>query len=332
MAQLHWRRLFVVLAVLLMAGAPASANMVISLTSGSSLSSNTDALAAFNRAIATWEALFTDSITINITADFGSLGSGVLGSTSAVSSTVSYADLRSFLVADETGYANQAVTDALPGSLTVSLPSGFTYSGNAQVTKANLKALGYAGADSTPDGTLTFSNTYSFDFDNSDGVTGIDFESVVLHEIGHVLGFISSVDRVDQLSSGSISVRPIDLFRIAASTTLTDLASFTSATRELTPGVEANFADSVVSYAMSTGSSKGDGHQASHWKADEITGTNIGLFDPTLASGVIQGLTFADIYALDVTGYDLIQTPEPATFGLMAGALVWFAMRRRRCR
>lgn len=330
MAHSRWNRLLVVLAVLGMAAAPASANMIISLTAGSSLSSNSAALGAFNRAIATWEALFTDNVTINITADFGSLGSGVLGSTSAVSSTVSYADLRSFMIGDETGYAHAAVVNALPGSLSVSLPAGFTYTGNAQVTKANLKALGYAGADATPDGTLTFSNTFSFDFDNSDGVTGIDFESVVLHEIGHVLGFISSVDRVDQLSSGSISVRPIDLFRISAATTLTDLASFTSATRELTPGVEANFADSTVSWAMSTGSSKGDGHQASHWKADEITGTNIGLFDPTLASGVVQGLTYADIYALDVIGYDLAQVPEPATFGLMAGALVFVVMRRRR--
>jgi hypothetical protein len=326
-----WSRAAAGMTILLAAGTPASANMIINLSAGSSLAANTSAVAAFERAASVWERLFLDDITVNITADFGALGSNILGSTSTVTGVTTYGTLRTYMAADELSQSHQAVTDALPASLDVTLPAGFTYAGNASITKANLKALGLIPNDSTADATLTFSNTFNFDFDNSNGVVGTDFESVVLHEIGHVLGFVSSVDRVDQLTSGTVTVTPLDLFRFASTNLPSDLTDFSTYARDLTPGTSAYFSDSYVAYAMSTGASKGDGFQASHWKADDFTGINIGLMDPSLAQGVIQGISYADIYAMDLIGYDLA-VPEPGTFALMAGAAFLLIAKRRRRR
>jgi hypothetical protein len=47
-----------------------------------------------------------------------------------------------------------------------------------------------------------------------------------------------------------------------------------------------------------------DGRQSSHWKADELTGTLIGVMDPTLSSGFIETVSSADFRALDLIGWD----------------------------
>src|SRR5262249_21940725 len=115
----------------------------------------------------------------------------------------------------------------------------------------------------------------------------------------------------------------------------TNLAEFTTFPRYLVPdsgaGVTAVFNDLAHKWGFSTGTSNGDGSQASHWKRDEITGVVLRIMDPTLASGVIQHITPADIRALDVIGWDL-SVPEPATFAFVGLALAigGFAAKRRR--
>ena len=335
MRHIRWSQGVALAGVLLAAGVSAHANIIISVSPGVSLAGNAAAMAAIDRAASAWESLLLDNITVNINADFGTLGANVLGSTSTLSETISYGALRTAMIADESGQSKQAITDALPANLGVTLPSAsYNYTGFASVTTANLKALGLAVSNPNLDGVLTFSNTFTFDFDNSNGVVGTDFESVVLHEIGHVLGFVSAVDLVDLLPSGNINVLPIDLFRFSTSAAPGSLTDFSTFTRDLTPGTAAVFADSFVSYAMSTGSLAhgGDAHQASHWKADEITGLNIGLMDPTLAGGAIQGIKYADLYAMDLIGYNAAAVPEPGTFALMAGAALLLLARRFRRR
>ncbi len=74
----------------------------------------------------------------------------------------------------------------------------------------------------------------------------------------------------------------------------------------------------------------GDGRQASHWKDNNLTGTFIGMMDPTLNNGEMWQITDSDIRALDLIGYDIV-VPEPTTLILMAtGALVVARRRRRR--
>ena len=69
-------------------------------------------------------------------------------------------------------------------------------------TNANAKALGILNDDSKKlDGyilvnDLTGQSSTGWDYDalRSGGAEGIDFISVALHEIGHVLGFVSGID------------------------------------------------------------------------------------------------------------------------------------------
>jgi hypothetical protein len=80
---------------------------------------------------------------------------------------------------------------------------------------------------------------------------------------------------------------------------------------------------------MSTGYYTGDGRQASHWKADELTGIYIGQMDPTIAYIQIDPITFADTRALEMIGWDLADVPEPATFVLFGAGLAVLAFRRK---
>src|SRR4029079_17875526 len=123
--------------------------------------------------------------------------------------------------------------------------------GNMTATKANLKALGFAGLDGmfgASDASITFNSGFSFDYDNSNGVGGgqMDFESVAMHEIGHALGFVSVVDTVDQLrnlgqTSSNIQPRPLDLFRFGTANNPTNAAQFTTFPRMLNSGNTAFF-------------------------------------------------------------------------------------------
>ena len=82
---------------------------------------------------------------------------------------------------------------------------------------------------------------------------------------------------------------------------------------------------------FSTGTTFGDGRQASHWK-DNL---GIGIMDPTAGTGELLAISAADIQAFDVIGWTKAQAaavPEPGTWAMMmvGFGLVGGALRRRR--
>ncbi len=315
----------------------------IVIQAGSSLSGNAAALAAFNRAAQAWEARISNPVTITINADLASLGSGIIGSASSVILQGEYSEIRDQLVSN----ATKPITASLPtaAQFSATVPAGTSYNGMVLGTKANLKAMGFGGLDEDfgiSDATITFSNSFSFDYDNSDGVGAgmMDFETVAAHEIGHALGFTSIVDSVN---AGATSFGPmvLDLYRFANNTAAdpSTTGEFTNFSRNLVPGTDA-ITDIINGFAaerrMSTGVSSmtfpgTDGRQASHWKADELTGEYIGMMDPTLEFGVAQSLTEADFEALGLIGYNISPVPEFSNgiFGL-ACVLSALGLRRRR--
>lgn len=309
-----------------------------------------EAQAAALRAASTWENQLADNVTVTIDFAFGSLGATTLGSTSSVSLQGGHDLIRNQMVADEAGEGSaHAILNSLPTAATANYSFRDTYnsqaitydlSGSIQATKANLKALGFTGLDAAfgaSDGSFTFSDGFAFDFDNSNGVTTgfYDFETVVLHEIGHLLGFTSTVDSIDfYLSQGStsITVTPttLDLFRFDSGNLPTSDAEFAAFARDLSTEDSAALSDASIAHTMETGSDTGSGQQASHFKDNQ----GIGVLDPTLAPGEIGALTDADLLALDLIGWEveaLQQVPEPANTALLSGVLaILYALNRRK--
>ncbi len=316
-------------------------NIHINPLSSLGLPANAPALAAFERAASRWESHITDPVSVNIDADLRNLGSStIIGQASSVLLGASHDFMRSLVTSDAAGEVDDAIVAALPtaSQFSLSLPAGFTQSGFLIGTKANIKALGISGLDGlfgSNDATIEFNSGFGFDFDNSNGITAgeMDFETVAAHEIGHALGFISQVDRIDFLlnqagdpnSITGVSPTLLDLFRFSGSNPALNPstpAEFTSLPREMRPGEEAVFDDLDTEYALATGAFVGDGDQASHWKDDNNNPLlHIGIMDPTLATGQSFDITQADLRALDLIGYDIAAVPLPGGMILLLSGL-----------
>ncbi len=317
---------------------PSGEALTIVINPGAELAANGPALAAFSRAAAQWESLFTDAITVDIDANVRSFGMGMSGTIGQASSALVAADfsvIRNQMVVDAAGEADDGVVASLPTLAEFSatlLPGTMLAASGGMIqlgaTKANAKALGF-GVPVGPDGTIEFNSDFTFDFDNSDGVIGTDFETVAAHEIGHVLGFSSVVDAFDEgLASGLLLAG--DLFRFAqvGAANPSDNVEFTNTPRELRPGVATVFDDLDSEILHSTGVAMGDGRQASHWK-DNL---GIGVMDPTLAAGEVVPISPADIRFFDLIGYDFVAVavPEPGRALLGLAGVLGLALSHRR--
>ncbi|MGJ8655241.1 MAG: NF038122 family metalloprotease [Akkermansiaceae bacterium] len=314
----------------------------INLNAASGMSQ--DSIDAFEIAAQYWEGVLTDSAVVNIDIDFTTLNPGVLGSAGsttqsiAVSSFFAALALDSSSPSDDTAVANLPALSGVGGmdfrtqifdgsSMVMGLDDND--SGNnlfLDLNTANAKALGLfsgyeAGVDS--DASITFNDAFSWDYDNRDGVgAGLqDFVGVAIHEIGHSLGFVSGVDTMDAVIDNPQSVQNfrvfsgLDVFRYSADGVL-DLSVGTASYFSIDGGTTALA-------AFSTGSSNGDGQQASHWK-DNL---GIGIMDPTAQpAGNVNVVTDLDLQAFDVIGWDLAQVPEPTSvvfLALGACSVVW---------
>lgn len=304
----------------------------IDLKTTDALHNNAAALAAFQRGALEWANQFTNQTTVVINADVSNLGSStIIGSTSSVQYTGDYSELIKPTL--QSHVTDSLAVQSLPSSLVANVPSGFTFDGSRVIINgANAKVLGLLSTTAA-DATIQFNSGFSFDYDSSNGQTAgtEDFQTVAAHEIGHALGFVSAVDVPDSASSGTIQASMLDLYRFNASSIPTTAAAFSSSARDLIPGDADVTSDIFHAYGMSTGSNKGDGNQASHWKADEQTGSFIGIMDPTLAYGQTEKVSYPDLLAMHLIGYSVVM-PEPGSFTLLGFGAAPFAMilRRRR--
>jgi hypothetical protein len=111
---------------------------------------------------------------------------------------------------------------------------------------------------------------------------------------------------VDNGTTGDVYPTVLDLFRLLPGA---GASNFTTASRQLMTGdlvPVQKFWDGSQDLGLSTGTALGDGQQASHWKADEQSGTFIGIMDPTLAPGDHEELTANDLRAFGVIGWDIV--------------------------
>ena len=210
-----------------------------------------------------------------------------------------------------------------------------------RLTTANAKALGLpatgtSGCAASPqsvasDGMLVFNTTTSWDFDATDGIDpgSFDFVGLATQGLGVTLGMVSGVDVVDFNTTAITDpspvsfdddilsfVSPSDLFRFSEDSL--DLAPLNNSTSliDWTTGRTDDQGQDIDKYfsidggqtkiaSFSTGQKFGDGNRASSWKADDLTGTYLGIFEPTPDMGQELFLTDNDRRILDVTGWDL---------------------------
>ncbi|MBL8202896.1 MAG: NF038122 family metalloprotease [Blastocatellia bacterium] len=297
--------------------------LTIILRSTAQLDSFPQAKTAFILAAAQWEAQIKNPITIVLDVDYGptrfgqTYPSGVLGSTSTPTSTISYSQTRASLLASASSGAETSLYNALPSGASVTTDIGDV--SNTSIVTPLQRAFGLLPADADPASnsgvpTIGFNSNFTFDFDPRDGITAgaIDFDAVAVHEMGHALGFTSNSGLYELQFFATRALTAWDLFRFRPGTTT---ETFTAANRILSSGGEHRFYDFQPELACSTGrpdASGGDGRQASHWKADELTGVYIGIMDPTLSSGQRKEMTANDLRLLETIGYRVSGTIQPA--------------------
>ena len=338
----------------------------INIVAGPGLAANAPALGAFNRAAAQWEQHLADPITVRVEADLFDLGAGIVNETFVEVDFRSYkTEIRPALIADSQGQPKNEIVSFLPTGenddpLEVFLPDGFTPTLTSQVPTANLKALGLTPSypDDNPteaDGFIdinTFSGGIDFDFDNSDGVGGMqtDFETFAAREIGHVLGFYSDANFIDMVLGGlippgddTVALTTMDLFRFRDGndgSPPTNNEEFNSFARSLHASNNEVFGDGSDAWRLSSGEFDGDGNRSDTWKDNALVDPDnppIGIMDPNIPlsfldqSGVTE-ISDADLRVLDLIGYDLVEVPEPTSALLAMIAACCLALRPWRAR
>ena len=303
-------------------------HLTIILKATANLDANAPAKAAFMRAAANWENLINSPVTIYINADFGpnnfgtAWPTGVLGSTSSPSINSTYSVVRNNLIAGANTPDKLAIYNALPATATIPVDVSPGSSASVNVSSSVARAIGLldptaqdpSGPSGDPAAQMAFNSATNFDFDRSNGITGLDFESVATHEIGHALGFSSR-------AGGSTSIPAMwDLYRFRSGTTD---GTFTSATRIMSlGGPTANsqyyFVPGSTEVGLSDGGPNGattnnaDGNQSSHWRQASLNnGVYIGIMDPRIPSNTTRLITNTDVNTLNVFGYNSNAVPPP---------------------
>lgn len=163
-----------------------------------------------------WSAVISDDVTvqINVAYEFDIDG---FANANSETTEVAYSTLRQALSDNATSKTDKTAIANLPESETLNLlinntkeiqgsddvyldDDGSANNSTIEINTANAKALGLDAGENTVDATITFEQAVNWDYDASDGLDGIDFESIAIHEIGHALGFSASVDDLDEVA------------------------------------------------------------------------------------------------------------------------------------
>ena len=192
-----------------------------------------------------------------------------------------------------------------------------------RLTNANAKALDLLDDDRKKlDGyivvnDLAGSSAVGWDYDslrNSEiAENNVDFLSVAMHEIGHVLGFVSGIDDDGWLKVLTESrekgkeikddafkfASPLDLFRYSNASGQNKLDISTGGNPFFSiDGGNTNLGNFANGEHIEFG---GDGYQASHWRQN----SSLGIMNPMLPTGERKNISDLDLTAIDVVGWDI---------------------------
>jgi Ca2+-binding RTX toxin-like protein len=303
-------------------------------------------MTGFEMAGRIWSTYLTDNATINLHVEMTDrLDKNVLGGAiPKVNTKQDYTQFRNKLSQDAKSADDSLANSNLSSGTVKAQFDLYQFGANLgknvdtslmDINSANAKAVGMMSATDTQlDGYILINKlmnqsvTWNYDYTRSSAASAnsIDFLSTIVHEMGHVLGFVSSVDRSGWLSSrvnttseqanyeANIKERvthttPLDLFRYSQEIGISrDLSVGGAISFSLNAGVQAVDSASFASGKDTTAG--GDGRQGSHWK--DIP-TPFGIMDPTLGLAERSTIAALDLRAFDVIGWDLsaqgINTP-----------------------
>jgi hypothetical protein len=301
----------------------------------------------FEIAGAIWSSYLADPVTINIQVESNSeLPANVIGGAiPGVIANQNYQTWRNKLLADKTSANDRLATGKSNFQDDADKFTALIYNDTDKknykidnnqyisINRANAKSVGLiAGNDSALDGVIVMrdlTNTsvqwnYSY-LGNSANSQTLDFLSVAMHEIGHILGFVSAVDRPGWLEDkknydashqsdyfskliGKLNdTTPLDMFRFSRDSV--QLGGGSDPWLDISIGkpnyISVDGGKSAIGY-YSTGDNTslgGDGNQASHWVLN--SNNPLGIMDPRLNLGQIRNISTMDLIGMDLIGWNL---------------------------
>ena len=159
-----------------------------------------------NTAIATYEACFSDPITVNITYEEG----GGLGGSSKAIIPQTYAAY----IAALASHATTADDTTALANLPTTANNPVTNDPNVFVTSALTRALGLPGGNVPTDGIITLNTSIcNLTRTGAQNPANYDLLAVVCHEMDEVLGSGSALDGSNNGDPTPTDIEPLDLFR-----------------------------------------------------------------------------------------------------------------------
>lgn len=250
-------------------------------------------------------------INIHFAMTDGVLPNGKLGGATPAIVKMNYDKFKEGLTNDGTANISSLPSSSQDSTLySVKLQNGTidsTYYELLQTT-ANNKALGndISGDASGLDAYIQLekpntNDNWSWSYDYIGGTIGnnqYDFVSVVLHEIGHSLGFISGIDVLNEYKLPTA----LDIFRYSSQSASQGAIHFRMGGNSYFSmnGGTTNLGNFSPGTNTSLG---GNGHQASHWQTNPQN--PLGIMGPQLLKEQIRSISTRDLQVMDVIGWNV---------------------------
>ncbi|NEO68969.1 NF038122 family metalloprotease [Moorena sp. SIO3H5] len=283
-------------------------------------------MVGFQMAGEIWSYYLTDDITVKIHVEMtNDLPSNLLGGAlPGLQKNKNYKTFLKKLKSDRTSADDYTAYDQLQDNGNTRYHAVFESRkgwSNTKIalTNANAKAINYHSNNSLLDGYIVMNDDFNWSHDYLRNaptpLDAIDFLSVAVHEIGHILGYVSGVDST--ILADYDASDEMNLERLMRTTSL-DMYRYSESSEdqeklELGYGANAYFSidggDTALAY-FSEGQDLnlglgGDGYQASHWDG---YGNDLGIMKPALGWGETSDISALDLRAFDVIGFDLNST------------------------
>ena len=265
------------------AAATPRSTWIVSYDAG--FNANPQAKNAFQAAVDIWAGIMTSSVPIRVAADFGDLGPGVLGFAGP------HAILPPNGGGDGVSWYPVALLNALRGSDQLP-PSSGENGVDIDASFSSTEPGIYYGTDSNPP------------------AGDIDFESVVLHELGHGLGFAGSADHAGSLGHYDAPRVVFDYFNNSRATAGTKLITL--------PDDSTTLGSAFTSQSVYWDGAKGTG--ANGGSRPRLYAPNPWEDGSSIAHLDEAAYPQGDINSLMtpyVDNQEVVHTPGPITIGMM---------------